>query len=182
MQTILTYTVLIHCNVSLLSFITWMLLLSTISNVASQSIGHYWILISECNFREFMGYSVYFCQRWEWVNLEFRDFYYTVSAIKYNDDANGWYLLSKFLTSSYISTFCVVIVCFTDMISKYTLFQAFYSLLIFFARDNLHSVSALQSTLWAMVKWTYRVLCMSIFTWFTEYSVKHPKIDLQITL
>ena len=103
-------------------------------------------------------------------------------SIKYNDDANGWYLLPKLLPSSYISTFCVVIVYFTDMISKYTLFQAFYSLLIFFACDYLHSVSALQSTLWAMVKWTYRVLCMSIFTWFTEYSVKHPKIDLQITL
>ena len=101
-----------HCidTLQCVSFITWMLLLSTISNVASQSIGHYWLLISECNFREFMGYSVYFCQRWEWVNLEFRDFYYTVSAIKYNDDANGWYLLSKFLPSSYISTFCVVIV------------------------------------------------------------------------
>ena len=50
----------------------------------------------------------------------------------YNDDANGWYLLTKLLPSSYISTFCVIIVCFTDMISKYTLFQAFYSLLIFF--------------------------------------------------
>ena len=48
--------------------------------------------------------------------------------------------------------------------------------------NNLHSVSALQSTLWAMKKQTYRVLCKSIFTWFTEYSVKHPKIDLQITL
>ena len=101
---------------------------------------------------------------------------------QYNDNANGWYLLTKLLPSSYISTFCVVIVCFTDMISKYTLFQAFYSLLIFFARDNLHSVSALQSTLWAMVKWTYRVLCMSIFTWFTEYSVKHPKIDYSLSL
>ena len=29
---------------------------------------------------------------------------------KYNDDANGWYQLTKLLPSSYISTFCVVIV------------------------------------------------------------------------
>ena len=29
---------------------------------------------------------------------------------KYNDNANGWYLLTKLLPSSYISTFCVVIV------------------------------------------------------------------------
>ena len=56
----------------------------------------------------------------------------SLMRLLYNDDANGWYLLTKLLPSSYISTFCVVIVCFTDMISKYTLFQAFYSLLIFF--------------------------------------------------
>ena len=32
----------------------------------------------------------------------------------YNDDTNGWYLLTKLLPSSYISTFCVVIVYIRD--------------------------------------------------------------------
>ena len=50
------------------------------------------------------------------------------------------------------------------------------------ACDATHSVFELQSTLRAIVKWTYRVLCKSNFTWFTEYSVKHPKIDIQSTL
>ena len=98
-----------HCidTLQCVSFITWMLLLSTISNVASQSIGHYWLLISECNLREFMGYSVYFYQRWEWVNLEFRIFYYTLSAIKYNGVGISWdWIHSKLLREMQLQMTC----------------------------------------------------------------------------
>ena len=36
----------------------------------------------------------------------------------YNADTNGWYLLTKLLPSSYISTFCIVIVC--DQFPEFT--------------------------------------------------------------
>ena len=53
-----------------------------------------------------------------------------------------------------------------------------YYILLFFSCDATHSKSELQSTLWTMVKWTYRVFCKFILTLFTEHSVKPPKIDL----
>ena len=44
------------------------------------------------------------------------------------------------------------------------------------------SIFELQSALWAIGNWTYRVICEAKIPMFTEYSVNPPILDLQSTL
>ena len=54
--------------------------------------------------------------------------YWSTGHSTYNDDANGWYLLTWLLPSSNISTFCVVIVFFSlcSLLYYFTIFSLFH--------------------------------------------------------